>query len=153
LYQFLPVRLHPFATRHNRGQINWGCRFAEPATPFTAVVPSGWPTVSTCWYGDYSGDDGGRLDAPFITNGNRRQGWQWRMWHGQSGPLSCLQRRLTTKIWPRPRSSPEYRAGRCGCDLAPTKSIKNTLKILIFRRKRRPKGLTWLEKICSRLMR
>jgi hypothetical protein len=29
--------------------INWGCRFADPAAPFTAVVPSGWPTVATCW--------------------------------------------------------------------------------------------------------
>jgi hypothetical protein len=26
----------------------WGCRFAEPAAPFTAVEPSGWPTVATC---------------------------------------------------------------------------------------------------------
>ncbi len=27
--------------------IVWGCRFADPAAPFTAVVPSGWPTVAT----------------------------------------------------------------------------------------------------------
>jgi hypothetical protein len=25
---------------------NWGCRFADPAAPFTAVEASGWPTVA-----------------------------------------------------------------------------------------------------------
>ena len=33
----------------NRPQnLVWGCRFAGPAAPFTAVEPSGWPTVATC---------------------------------------------------------------------------------------------------------
>jgi hypothetical protein len=44
-------RLNP---RHFHGpehNLFWGCRFADvlSAAPFTAVEPSGWPTVATCW--------------------------------------------------------------------------------------------------------